>query len=271
MKTSDLLASLDYDMTPTDNDEALANADFTALLTAAGMPSDVRRRLLIFATLKVWGAKGLGAAAGLGSSLLAAAATVKASSLAVGALAMLGVPATGGLSLIAGMAAGAAVTSLVKTNVDAAAVSLVSTISGDAAVTDAFQSSLAFGSTAHNMLNGAGVYSPKDLTSAKLTRLLDNSQAKVKEWAWKSAQSRVELAWAQANKDNPAVAKLLPDMLAKDGAIRRLAATAADVARADWKAVAKAVVNEGVLDAGLDAAAVLASGLAEALEPTPGE
>ena len=88
MKTSDLLASLDYDMTPTDNDEALANADFTALLTAAGMPSDVRRRLLIFATLKVWGAKGLGAAAGLGSSLLAAAATVKASSLAVGALAM---------------------------------------------------------------------------------------------------------------------------------------------------------------------------------------
>lgn len=140
-------------------------------------------------------------------------------------------------------------------------------------VKDAFTGSVQYGTQAHAILTSGGITSPKDFTAAKLTRLVEKADLKGKalEWVGREARVQAELTWAEANKDNPAVAELLPKLWAAAGAIHRLAAKDADVSRANWKVVAKEVVTEAIVEAGLDPANVITGVLAAALEPTPGE
>ena len=267
-----MLAGLGLDMTPRPDDEAVAGKDFTALLTAAGMPAEVRRRLLIWATLKVWAAKATGAIYGVGSSMLAHAAGAKASALVMTAAAALSAPV--GVGVVAGILAYRTARSLVKEVADDhLAPALANAASDDAKVKDAFLGTIEHGTRLYEgVLAPGGVRGLGDVTAAKLTRLAAKADLAggARDWAAREAQALAEWTWAEANKGNPEVAAALPEMLNKLNAVRRLGAAAADAARADWKAGAAQLVTAAAREADLDPGQIIRDELAAALAPTPG-
>lgn len=271
MRTTDMLASAGFDMTPTPDDEALASKDFTALLTAAGMPAEARRRLLVWASLKVWTAWAGGAMVGVGSNLLANAAGGKAAAVVGAFAATLGAPML--LTYGLGALAGGVVRQLTKKGVQSYAPSVVSKLSDNPKVMDAFVGSMEYGSQFYDtVLEPNGIKNFGDVTRPKLTRLLGKADlmGKAKGLMAQEAKALAEYQWAEANKGNPEVAALLPDLLRKLDAIRRMGAAAADVSRADWKAAAANVIMETMREEGVGAAQVVVDELAAALAPTPG-
>lgn len=267
ISTTDLLAGMGFNMTRGLDDEALASTDFSAALTAAGMPAAVRRRLLFWKGLA---AMASGAAVGFGSSMLAHMAGNAAQAMVVSALVLASAPAS--VTGFGGMLAYAAVSRLVKSKVTNEGENIVGKFTDDPKVKDQFSRAMAFGSSVatsgiqNGMLSGKGV-------SLKVVRLAVKSELKSKqaELIAEGKAALAEYAWAQANAQLPGVANLLLDLKNKVGAIQRLSATAADVSRSNWKTVAADVVSKAVEDAGLNPTDLLTDALAATFEPTPGE